>query len=505
MATSSSPSTIDNIISAANVLTGKSTSSNTVNSGGTAITNQINSGQSNTINTNSSGNTITNSGSTNTTFNSGSTNTTKNSGSVNTTQLQLSDEAVNGLVQKILEGTNGLASVSSGQKNAGLYNSSTNQLLTNDLLARTASNVAIARAPTVNTIGASSTSTDIGPSNTITNIGGSTTTTGPSSTATNNVIGPSTVGTAVVTPQTTIKNDTVVDPQIKPVTALGLLGAAQLGSSALSSIKGLTDAATSIGSTAVPTSAAIDAGVNSLGITGASSADIGSLMGTTANSTFPLGSGLSGVDAASLIAPASTGSEIATTGLVASELAAGGEAGVGITAGASTAEGVGALAATGEGVAALETGAAAIEIGAATAEGAGAAEAIVTAIAMWIVCTELNRQGRLPSRFYYYGAKEFSKYDEQGKRGYYIWAVPSVLHLRKYPNSLYSKFLCNIFNIRAEYLASIGGCKSARCTKLGAIVTHTSYAICWILSRTIAINYSFSDTAISTHGVSNGR
>lgn len=55
-----------------------------------------------------------------------------------TTSENVSPEAVNALVKSILEGNQGLAAVSSGQRKAGLYNSSTNMMLTNDLIARAA-------------------------------------------------------------------------------------------------------------------------------------------------------------------------------------------------------------------------------------------------------------------------------------------------------------------------------------------------------------------------------
>ena len=54
----------------------------------------------------------------------------------------VSQDKANALLQQILESTGGLAAVSGGQKGAGLYNSSTNRLLTNDLLARSTANVA---------------------------------------------------------------------------------------------------------------------------------------------------------------------------------------------------------------------------------------------------------------------------------------------------------------------------------------------------------------------------
>lgn len=117
----------------------------------------------------------------------------------------------------------------------------------------------------------------------------------------------------------------------------------------------------------------------------------------------------------------------------------------------------------------------------------------------WIVCTELHKQGRLPHRFYRYGYRAFAKYDEQGKKGYYIWAVPAVKHLRKHPHSKLSNFLCTVMNARAEYLSAEAGCKDARKTVLGFMTKHLMYAGCWILSRTVAKNYS-ETSAVNTTG-----
>lgn len=68
-----------------------------------------------------------------------------------TSGSNISDAGTNQILQQILGGTNGLAAISSGQKSAGAYNSSTNQLLTNDLLSRTAGEVAKLKAGTTTT------------------------------------------------------------------------------------------------------------------------------------------------------------------------------------------------------------------------------------------------------------------------------------------------------------------------------------------------------------------
>lgn len=71
-----------------------------------------------------------------TTSNAGTSNTA-NTGTI-TTQEGASPEAVEAIVKSVLEGTQGLANVTSGQNRAGLYNSTTNRLLVNDLMARAA-------------------------------------------------------------------------------------------------------------------------------------------------------------------------------------------------------------------------------------------------------------------------------------------------------------------------------------------------------------------------------
>lgn len=64
--------------------------------------------------------------------------TTTSDPSTNTVTDSVSQEGINSTLQQLLSGTNGLASVSSGEKAAGAYNSTTKTLLTNDLLSRAA-------------------------------------------------------------------------------------------------------------------------------------------------------------------------------------------------------------------------------------------------------------------------------------------------------------------------------------------------------------------------------
>jgi hypothetical protein len=72
----------------------------------------------------------------------------ESSSSKSTTKLDITKEGVDQLIRQILEGNQGLASVAGGQKAPGLYNSSTQQLLLNDLISRAAGEVAARSAPT---------------------------------------------------------------------------------------------------------------------------------------------------------------------------------------------------------------------------------------------------------------------------------------------------------------------------------------------------------------------
>jgi hypothetical protein len=84
----------------------------------------------------SSGQTVTDTG--------GRTTTTESSG--------ISQEGMNAMLKQILEGSSGLAAVASGQRSAGGYSSSTNTLLTNDLLTRSAAQVASNNKTTTKTV-----------------------------------------------------------------------------------------------------------------------------------------------------------------------------------------------------------------------------------------------------------------------------------------------------------------------------------------------------------------
>lgn len=82
---------------------------------------------------------------------SNTTTVANDSQSQTVTGSNITPEGVKGLIDQILGGSGGLADLASGAKTAGIYNSSTQQLLSNDLIARTAAQVAAQAAGTTST------------------------------------------------------------------------------------------------------------------------------------------------------------------------------------------------------------------------------------------------------------------------------------------------------------------------------------------------------------------
>lgn len=76
------------------------------------------------------------------TTNSGGTTTQDGGTTTKTESAGISQEGMNAMLQSALSNTNGLAAISQGQRTAGGYGSSVNTMLTNDLLTRTASQIA---------------------------------------------------------------------------------------------------------------------------------------------------------------------------------------------------------------------------------------------------------------------------------------------------------------------------------------------------------------------------
>lgn len=106
---------------------------------------------------------------------------------------------------------------------------------------------------------------------------------------------------------------------------------------------------------------------------------------------------------------------------------------------------------------------------------------VASAVATWIICTELLNQGRMPRRWYVHGAAVFDSYPAEVKEGYHVWAVHCVRHLRRYPLSLFSCFLSAVFNWRAENIAGAAGAPGARGLWRGRAVTAVLWPACFAI------------------------
>lgn len=132
------------------------------------------------------------------------------------------------------------------------------------------------------------------------------------------------------------------------------------------------------------------------------------------------------------------------------------------------------------------------EIGAAGLSALGAMNTGIPAIAAaaapaaWIVCTELTRQGRMPKRHYLAGISLFAAYPERTKQGYYFWSIPAVRHLRRYPDSRWSRVLAAIACWRSENIAAKRGVRGARRLVRGMLVSAIGYPLCAMLGCFVA-------------------
>ena len=131
--------------------------------------------------------------------------------------------------------------------------------------------------------------------------------------------------------------------------------------------------------------------------------------------------------------------------------------------------------------ASIAAGGAPLALGLTSTAGLEGLAAAAPAAAAWIVCTELARQGRMPKRHYLAGISLFAAYPERTKRGYYLWSIPAVRHLRRHPNSRLSKFLAAIACWRSENIAAKRGVRGARRLVRGMLVSAIGYPTCAML------------------------
>lgn len=362
---------------------------------------------------------------------------TSSSGST-TTKSNISSEGMNALIQQILGGTQGLGAVAGGQKSAGMYNSTTNQMLLNDLVTRTSGELAKQQAGTTTTqtqTQRTKTPSPLGQlgsvlplllaGNTLAKTGVGKKVVGGASSmigADANAIFESVTGASSVPATSLISANLSADP-------LGSLIASQGWSPGVAAASSAPNTGT----------AAIASGADGLAGIGSALAADGSILGAGE---------VGGMLAAANATADPLGAFIGSLGYDVSGLGAGSAAATaaGLTEAGTAAAGLGELS----GILGASSGLA--EAGgavAAASEGIGLGETLLT-LAAWVICTELHAQGKLPTELYKASAERALTLSPEIMAGYHFWAIPFTRVLRKSP--LLSRLVAPIAISRCEYL-----------------------------------------------------
>lgn len=371
-------------------------------------------------------------------------------GKTTTQSSSVSAAGQNALLTQLLSGTQGLASVTGAEHSAGLYNSSVNTQLTNDLITRAAGQVneqskstTTVQQPQLNPL--KTLATTLAPSlvksygpQAVKLLTDSLGLTGPTAAA-GDAGGGSAISGLGGSQSAAVAN---YGGAGNGVTAANLGSGVDLGGGATGT--GAIDAGSSLAADSIGGAAGATGGSIELGTSLAGGA-LGAASGAATAGAVGAGSGaaLAGTSGAILDGIAGYGAGVAglgaaATGTIAADSALGAAA-AGTAAGAGAAAGAGSAAAAAAGSeAALAGGSAAAEGigGAAAAEGAGdGLAAIGTAlVAAWVICTELQTAGELPVKVYAAASPDFKsrmRLKPSAVRGYHFWAVPYTRLMRK--------------------------------------------------------------------------
>jgi hypothetical protein len=329
-------------------------------------------------------------------------------GQTSTSSTSISNQGLNYLLQQILSGTGGLATVAGGQNTAGLYNSTVQQQSVNDLLTRSAGEVASKTATTT---------TQKQPTINL----GQTLLQG----------GAGLVGSKLLT--SALNSDGAVALGNSVLGALGLGGTTAAGSDAAASslLAATTGTPFTVAGSVAPAVANASLGATGAGVAGsvgaadlgaAGAGSLGSALGATGAGA--LGAGLAGglglggaVGAATAGGLAAGGAALGGLGgAIAGDVAA---STAGIAAGAGIGAGAGAAGAAG---------------GVAAAGGIGDTLAALATALAWVVCTELASTGEMEYETYQKAAPDFitrMRLKPSAVRGYHYWAVPYTRLMRR--------------------------------------------------------------------------
>ena len=386
----------------------------------------------------------------------GSNTTTTTSGRIGTKQTTISSELATQMLQNALESNQGLAAIAQGQAGAGMYNSTTNKLLTNDLLARLTANIAEKAAPTVESISPTTQTAKV--ANTVPRLKGQV----PTLTAL-------TLGKPILDKVGKSKSiydivntisDFVTPAATLPATeALSSIGGLPAASAAPGSVLELLSATSQVSpivyDALAPAADAISSALSSGTFAAFDTASTaGELAGTSA--------ALEGATADSLLGATATEAAIDSgiLGGVGSEIGA--AAGAGVAAGAAElAADAGVLATAGV-----------------AAEGGSVLVEALPLVLGWVICTELQDSGELPNELYLAGALRTINLPASVIRGYQWWAIPYTRLMRR--STLARKFIKPFAIARASYIAT------GKFNLAGWLSVVIGEPICAILGHTVA-------------------
>lgn len=390
----------------------------------------------------------------------GSNTTTTTSGRIGTKQTMISSEIATQMLQNALESNQGLAAIAQGQAGAGMYNSTTNKLLTNDLLARLTANIAEKAAPTVESISPTTQTAKV--ANTVPSLKGQVPTlaaltlgkplldkVGKSKSiydVVNNI-------SDFVTPAATL-------PATESLSSIGGLPAASAApGSVLESLSATSQVSPVVYDALAPAADAISSALSSATSTAAidTASTAGELAGTSA--------ALEGATADSLLGATATEAAIDSgiLGGVGSE--------IGAAAGAGTAAELAAVAAGAADAGVLATAGVAAEGGSVLVEA-------LPLVLGWVICTELQDSGELPNELYLAGALRTINLPASVIRGYQWWAIPYTRLMRR--STLARKFIKPFAIARASYIAT------GKFNLAGWLSVVIGEPICAILGHTVA-------------------
>ena len=373
----------------------------------------------------------------------GSNTTTTTSGRIGTKQTKISSELATQMLQNALESNQGLAAIAQGQAGAGMYNSTTNKLLTNDLLARLTANIAEKAAPTVESISPTTQTAKV--ANIVPSLKGQVPT-----------LAALTLGKPLLDKVGKSKSiydvvntisDFVTPAATLPATeALSSIGGLPAASAAPGSVLELLSATSQVSpivyDALAPAADAISSALSSGTFAALEGATADSLLGATATEAA-IDSGILG----------GVGSEIGA--------AAGAGTAAGLAAGAAGAADAGVLATAGV-----------------AAEGGSVLAEALPLVLGWVICTELQDSGELPNELYLAGALRTINLPASVIRGYQWWAIPYTRLMRR--STLARKFIKPFAIARASYIAT------GKFNLAGWLSVVIGEPICAILGHTVA-------------------